>query len=157
MDRGGNFATLTQTITVLGPTGQQVTPPPPATHHHHQHHSHKGLQARLQLMPQGLRSVLATGIATKVTSNERANGFVTLSISRADAKRAHLGAGHRSSVVVGRGTVAGIKAGTVHLHLRLSHTVARKLKHLNHVAVTVKLALVAPSGDHLTIDAAGRY
>jgi hypothetical protein len=149
MDRGGNFASLSQTISVLGPTGQTV----PVT----TSKSKTKLRAKLALMPQGLRDVLRAGIATKVTSNERANGFVTLSIPRAVATRAHIKAGKSSSVVVGRGTVAGIKVGTVHLHLRLSRAVTKKLGHLHHVALTVKLALVAPSGDHITIDAAGRY
>jgi hypothetical protein len=148
-DRGGNVSTSTQSVQVLGPNGQ--TQPPPSNT------SKTRLRAHIQLMPQGLKSVLKSGIAIRVTSNERANGFVTLSIPRAVARRAHIKAGHRSSGVVGRGTVAGIKVGTVHLHLRLSRAVTKKLGHLHHVALTVKLALVAPSGDHITIDAAGRY
>ena len=59
--------------------------------------------------------------------------------------------------MIGRGTVSRIKNGTVNLHLRLSRVTAAKLKHLGHVTLTLRLALVAAGGVHLTIDAAGRY
>jgi hypothetical protein len=146
-DRGGNVRSLSQTIVVLGPTGS----PPPV------HHPHPGLHVHVQLLPQGLRAMLHAGVSTRVTSNERAAGFVTLSISRRAARRAHIKTGRGSSVVIGRGTVSGIAAGTVHLHLRLSRTVATKLRRLGHVALTIRLALVAAGGDHLSIVAAGRY
>jgi hypothetical protein len=58
---------------------------------------------------------------------------------------------------VGRGTVSQIRAGTAKLHFRLSSAVVARLKHLHHIAVTVRLALVTRSGAHLTVDAAGRY
>jgi hypothetical protein len=101
--------------------------------------------------------MLRTGIVTRLTTSERATGFVTLSISRRAAHHAGIRSGHSSSVVIGRGTLSQVKKGTVKLHLRLSHAVATKLKHLSHIALTVRLALVSPSGDRLTIDAAGRY
>jgi hypothetical protein len=152
-DRGGNVRSLSQTIVVLGASGTIVAPPstnPTGT-------SNPGLHARIQLMPQGLRAALRQGVDTRVSSNEPANGFVTISISRGAAKRAHISAGRGSSVVIGRGTVSGIKAGTVSLHLHLSRALAAKLGQLVHVALTVRLALVAPGGDHLAIVAAGRY
>jgi hypothetical protein len=108
-------------------------------------------------MPQGFRAVLRVGVATRVTSNELANGFVTLSISRSAAKRAHIRAGRGSPVVIGRGTLAGIQDGTVNLHLRLSSAMAARLKRLAHVVLTVRLALVGPGGDRLVIVAAGAY
>jgi hypothetical protein len=149
VDRGGNAASFSQVIHVLGATGAPVTTPTTT--------SSPALNVRIQLLPQGLRSMLRSGVATRVTSNETANGFVTLSISRAAAKRAHIKAGRGSSVVIGRGTVSGIKAGTVNLHLRLSRAMAAKLRPLGHVALTVRMALSAAAGDHLAIVAAGRY
>jgi hypothetical protein len=146
-DRGGNVSSLSQTIAVLGATGRPVSPST----------SSSGLHVRIQLMPQSLRSVLRGGVAVRVTSNERANGIVTLSISRGAARRAHLRTGRGPLVAIGRGTVSGIAAGTVNLRLRMSQLTAAKLGHLRHVAVTVRLSLVAASGDHLAIDAAGRY
>jgi hypothetical protein len=148
-DRGGNSTSLSQTIIALGANGQPVTPTGNS--------SSPGLHVRVQLLPQGLRAMLRQGVATRVTSNEPANGFVTLSISRGAAKRANINAGRGSSVVIGRGTVSGIKAGTVSLHLHLSRPMAAKLGQLVHVALTVRLALVAPEGDHTAIVAAGRY
>jgi hypothetical protein len=149
-DRGGHVRSLNQTIAVLGADGLPITTTPSTP-------AHPGLQARLQLMPQSLRAALRQGVATRVTSNEASSGFVTISISRAAAKRAHISAGRGSSVVIGRGTVSGIKAGTVSLRMHLSQGLAAKLRQLVHVALTVRLALVAPGGDHLAIVAAGRY
>jgi hypothetical protein len=148
-DRGGNVASLSQAINVLGPTGQSVSPPST--------HPNPGLHVRLLLVPQSLRTVRRVGVAVRVSSNESADGTATLSISRAAAKRAHISAGRGASVAIGRGTVSGIKNGTVTLHLRLSRAIAVKLERLGHVTLTVRLALVAAPGDHLAIVAAGRY
>jgi hypothetical protein len=59
--------------------------------------------------------------------------------------------------VIGVGTLSGITTGTATLHLRLSRVMAAKLKNLRHLTLTVRLKLVAASGDHLAVDAAGRY
>ena len=147
-DRGGNAATLTQTVEVLDSTGQPVSPgkgPSP------------GLHVHIQLMPQGLRSVLRAGLALRLTSNESADAIATLSISRHAASRAHIKHGRRATVVIGRGSVRGIKDGTVKLHLRLPRSVASKLRHLRHVTVSVRLMLFASGGEHIALDAAGRY
>jgi hypothetical protein len=147
-DRGGNVATISHQAVVLGPGSTPVTPPPPKK---------TRMQAHMQLMPQGLRAVLRTGVAIRVTCNEPANGIVTLSISRNAAKRANIRAGRGKTVVIGRGTTSGIKDGTVSLHLRLSRATAAKLRPLTHVNLTVRLALVAAGKDHVAIVAAGRY
>ncbi len=148
-DRGGNQASLTQTMQVVGPAGVGSEPTAPT--------QAPGLKVRLQLMPQGLRAVLTKGLALRVGSNEPADGIATVSISRAAAKRAHIKARRGRSVVIGRGTVSGVKAGTVNLRLRLSRAITKKLRHLGHVTLTVRLALVATGGAHAAIDAAGRY
>jgi hypothetical protein len=158
-DRGGNTATLSQTIVVLGPTGQVVTNPGGGGSGGAGGGTVTPLQVRIQLMPQGLKMMLHTGVSIHVTSNQAANGIVTVSITRAAALRAHIHAGSGPSVVIGRGTVSKIKSGTVALQLRLSRTTAKKLARLGHLTVTVSLGLVgAGSGaNHVTIVAAGRY
>lgn len=162
-DRGGNTSTLSHQIIVAGQTGQTGQTGPLGTQTGDGGQKNKkpkkksGFRAQVQLLPQGLADVLHKGISTRVTSNETASGIVTLMISGRDARRAHIASSHRPSVIVGRGTVSTIKAGTVNLHLRLSHGVIAKLKHLSHLTLTVRIALVTHAGQHLTIDAAGRY
>ncbi|MEA2159115.1 MAG: hypothetical protein QOD66_1495 [Solirubrobacteraceae bacterium] len=150
VDRGANIRSLSQMITVLGASGQPVPPlrVPTSTPRFH---------VRLQLMPQGRRSMLRSGVAVQVTANQRADGIATLSISRSAARQAHIRVGRGATVVVGRGTVSGIKNGTMQLHVRLARATANKLARLRHLTVTVRLALVAVSRDHLAIDVAGRY
>jgi hypothetical protein len=148
-DRGGNVASLGQTIDVLGANGK--VPPPPGNK------SHGSLNVRLQLLPQGLRQVLSSGLEIRVSSNARADGFVTLAISRRAARQAHIRAGRGAAVVIGRGTVSGIRSGTVNLRVRLSRAMATKLGHLKHVALTVRMALASAGGARVAIDAAGRY
>jgi hypothetical protein len=92
-----------------------------------------------------------------VSSNEAADGFVSLSITRGAARRAGIRTGRSTTVTVGRGTVSGIAAGTVNLHIRLSRGMAKKLGHLRHVTLTVRLTLAAADGAHVVVDAAGRY
>jgi PKD domain len=148
-DRGANLASVSQNITVLGAGG--TTPPPPGGK------TKSAMKVRLQLMPQGLHSLLRDGVALRVTSNEAADGVSTLMISRGAAKRAHLHTGRGPTVVVGRGTVSGVKAGTVRLRLHLSRSVAAKLGRLSHVKLEISLRLVAAGGDHVTQDVAGSY
>jgi PKD repeat protein len=151
-DRGGTAASLSQTITILGKNGHPVTPPPTTTTP-----KNTALSAHILLLPQGLRSLLRNGVFVRVTSNEAADGFVTVSISRSAARRAHIKTGRASTVVVGRGTVSGVASGTADVHVRLSRSMAKKLGHLKYVTVTVRLALDAAGGDHVAVDAAGRY
>ncbi|HEV3054887.1 MAG TPA: PKD domain-containing protein [Solirubrobacteraceae bacterium] len=144
-DRGGNTATLSQTVVVSGAVG---TGPSPAVN---------GLHARLSLMPQSLTSALRNGVAMAVTTTATADGIATVSISRAAANRAHIKHGAGSTVVIGRGTVAGLKAGTVQLRLRLPSAIATHLLHLRHLTLTVRLALVGAGGTHVAVDVAGQY
>jgi hypothetical protein len=150
-DRGANSASLGQTITVLGANGRPVTPP------NNGPHTNTALQARLLLMPQNLRTLLRTGLHLRVLSNEPADGFVTLSISRHAAKLAHIKTGHGATVIVGRGTVSGVTTGTVNLHVKFSRAMAKRLGRLRHVNLTVRLVLTAAGGAHVAVDAAGRY
>lgn len=149
-DRGGNQSTLSQVIQVLGASGLPGGPSPKQP-------TSGGLQVRMQLMPQSLKSALHFGIKVNVNSNETASGIATVSITRAFAKRLHIKVGHSPAVVIGRGTVSSIQKGTVTLHLHLARAIAKKLKHRKHVALTVRLALVASGGGRIAVDAAGRY
>jgi hypothetical protein len=142
-DRGGDVAKLTQVLHVSGPG--TVSPK-----------VRSSLKASLALMPESIHSVLNSGISMHVTVNETAAGFVSISIPRSEARKAHI-AGRGSSVVIGRGTVSRLKHGTASLRLRMSRSVAGKLKHLRQVTLTVRLQLVGTAGDHVAIDVAGRY
>jgi PKD domain len=155
-DRGGNVAHITQTIQILGSNGQ----PAPPTNTSSSGGSGTGsgaLNVRLQLLPQSLKTVLRNGISIRVMSNAAANGIATVSITRISAKKAHIQVGQNPSVRIGLGTVSSIKSGTVTLHLYLSKAVAKKLGHLHHVAMTIRLQLVAPGNQRIAIVAAGRY
>ncbi len=158
-DRGGDVRSLSQTIDVLGPTGAPVpTPTQSGTGSGGSGGgSPSALKVRLLLMPQGLRALLRSGISLRVSSNEPANGFVSVSVTRSAAKRAHFKVGRGPSVVIGQGTVSGITAGSVSLRLRLSKATVAKLRKLSHVKLSVRLSLVAPGGDHVAIDVAGNY
>jgi hypothetical protein len=151
IDRGGYKASLSQPIVVLGPDGQPVSSSTSSNS------SQPGLHARIQLMPQSLQAVLREGVAMQVSSNEAAAGVATLSISSRAARRAHIRVGRGPTVTIARGTIAGIKAGTENLRLRLSRATAAKLARVGHTALTIRLALVAAGGDHLAIVAAGHY
>jgi PKD domain-containing protein len=152
-DRGGDVRSVTHAISVLGPTGQVVAPPAGAGGKG----TSPGLHVKLQLLPQGLKSVLRHGVSLKVTANEAAAGIASISIARSAAKRAHLSTGHSPLVVIGVGTVKGVGTGTVRLHLRLTKKVAAKVKRLRHVTLTVRLTLIDRSGDKQTVVVAGRY
>jgi hypothetical protein len=151
-DRGGNTSTATQTITVLSKgSGTSPAPPPPTP-------QSVGLQAHLQLLPSSLRTVLRTGVSVLVSSNQPADGIASISISRRSARRAHIAShGRAPSIVVGRGTISGLINGTVELHLHVDRRMARKLTHLKHVDLTVRLVVLAAGRHSIAIDAAGQY
>ena len=154
-DRGGNKGTSTQSIVVLGAAGQ--SPTPPSTQPTGSHAPSPALQVRLQLSPQSLKSVLRNGLSLQVHSNKVANGILTVTITRAEAKRAHIKAGPGNTVVIARGTTASIKNGVSFLKLHLPGKAAAKLRKLRHATFSIRLSLVAAGGGHLAIDAAGRY
>ena len=155
-DRGGNTATITQTVPVLGSNGQPVPNTPPSGGNGNGSGS-GSLTAHLQLLPQSLKSILRYGIAVRVTSNLPANGIATVWITRKAAKRAHIKVGKAADVRIGIGTVSSVKNGTVTLRLHLSPAMAKKMAHLGHVTMTVRLALVAAGSQRQTADAAGSY
>jgi hypothetical protein len=156
-DRGGNKQTLSEPVTVLGANGLPVPPSNPPTVSPTNTATNGALQVRMQLLPQALRSVLRSGIKVQVLSNGPANGIASVYVSRSVAKRAGIKSGRSPIVVIGRGTVSQVKNGTVVLHLYLARGVVRKLKHVKHVSLSVRLALVGVGGDHLAVVAAGRY
>jgi hypothetical protein len=159
-DRGDNVRSLAQTVEVMGPNGQ---PPSSGGNPGGGQPSGGGgntkLKVSLQLLPQSLRAVLRNGLAVRVGANEAANGFATLSIFRSAAHRAHLSAAGNpnSLVVIGRGTVSGIKDGTVSLRVRVSSATAKKLAHAGRLTLTLHMTLVAKSGARTTARAVGRY
>lgn len=157
-DRGGNSATLTETVQVLGSNGQPGPAPAQSGSGSGSGSAGSGLlNARLQLMPQSLKAVLRSGIAVRVTSNKAANGIASVSITRAAAKRAHIAVGKARTVRIGLGTVSSITNGTVTLRLHLSRAVAKKLSRLGRVTLTVRLALVAAGNQRIAVDVAGQY
>ncbi|HEV7176371.1 MAG TPA: PKD domain-containing protein [Solirubrobacteraceae bacterium] len=157
-DRGGNVATISQQVVVLGSSGQIVPPSlAPPTSQTGKSAAKPALSVRVALAPQGLKGILSSGVSLNVTANQSANGILTLSIPRSAAKRAHIRTGHSSSVVIGRGTISGIHSGSNHLHVHLPKATASKLKRLGHVTLTIRLSLVAQGGHRITVDAAGHY
>jgi hypothetical protein len=156
-DRGGNQASFSQLVAVLGANGLPTPPSNPPTTNPTNVGSSGPLQVRIQLLPQALRSVLRSGISVQVSSNGPANGIAMVYISRATAKRAHIKVGRGTIVVIGRGTLSQVKDGTGVLHLYLSGATASKLKHLKHATLNVRLSLVGVAGAHLVVVAAGRY
>ncbi len=158
-DRGGNVNTLSQTVQVLGGSGQVTPPAPPGSGSGSGSGSKSGpaLAVRIQLLPQSLKAVLHNGIAVRVSSNKAANGIATVWIPRAAAKRAHIKTGRGGAVRIGIGTIASIKDGRVTLRLHLSSATSKKLRGLRHLTLTVRLSLVAAGNHRLSIVAAGRY
>ncbi|HZU61128.1 MAG TPA: PKD domain-containing protein, partial [Solirubrobacteraceae bacterium] len=150
-DRGWNTRSVTQTVEVLQSNGQ-----PPSSGGHH--HGPPAFKVHLELLPQSLKQVLSSGLQVRVSSNEAADGFATLLIPQSVAKKANI-SGHRTSsgVVVGRGTVSGIKAGSVSLRVRVSSSTASRLAHVGYLSLTLRLALAGQSGGHVTVQATGRY
>jgi YD repeat-containing protein len=155
-DRGGNTASITQTVQVLGSNGQPAAVPTAAPGSSSS--SGPALSVRLQLLPQSLKAVLARGMAVRVSSNKAANGIATVWITRAAAKRAGISVGRKAKTVrIGIGTVASITNGTVVLHLHLARPVAKKLGHLGHVTMTLHLSLVAAGNQTYAVDAAAHF
>jgi hypothetical protein len=91
-----------------------------------------------------------------VNSNQPVDGIASVSIPAAAAHRAHLTASGQT-LVIGRGTFAGLIAGVSTLHLRVAAGVAKKLSKLSHVSLTVHLSLIGPGRRGLSIDAVGHY
>lgn len=115
------------------------------------------LEARLLVLPQGLRVALRDGIAVAIAANQPADGVVAVSVSRAAAKRAQIKTGRAALVTVGRGTTSQIVKGTVVLRLRLSRAVASKLAHLPYLTLKLRLSLVGAGGQRLALGTSGTY
>jgi hypothetical protein len=142
-DRGGNARSLAQTINVQG---TQPSPPP-----------NTNWTPKMTLLPQSLRSVLGSGVQVRVSSTKPADGVATLLITRGAAKRAHIKVGKAATVVIGRGTISNIAAGTSLIHLHINHGMAKKLHHVKHLKLTVRIKLFASSTLHVSLVAAGNY
>jgi hypothetical protein len=156
-DRGGNKQTATVQVQVLGANGLPAPPPSPTTTTTGPSGSTSSFNVTLRLLPQALRGVLHNGVFVRVSSNESADGVAQILISRRAARRAHIKMGRHAMIVVGTGTVSGIKSGSIQLTLRMRSALAKKLSHLGHVNLTVRLVLVGADGHHVTVDVAGHY
>ena len=154
-DRGGNHATFSQIVQVLGANGQPA--PPSGGSGGSGSGSNNALHVHLQLQPQSLKAALRNGISVRVTSNAAANGIATVVISRKAAKRAHIKVGKGPTVRIGLGTVSSVKNGSVMLRLHLSAATAAKLRRLGHVDMTIRLTLVAAGNQRIAVDAAASF
>ncbi len=136
-DRGGNVASLSQTIDVLGPNGPPVTPP-----------ADRRRSTKLQGPPPAHapepEGSAARRPGVRVSSNEAADGIATLSISRSAAKRAHIESGRAASVVIGRGTVSADQGRDGQAAPAAVAHDGRKAQAPRHMT-TVRLALVGPT------------
>src|SRR5262249_15478860 len=119
--------------------------------------SQGGLNVHPQMLPPSLKSVLSKGIAPRGRSNPPAHRIATLWLTPAAAQRGHIQTRQARAVPLRIGTVSSIKNGTITLRLHLSGAMAKKLRTLRHVAITVRLALVAPGNQRVAIVAAGQY
>ena len=128
-DRGGNTATVTQTVPGARRRRPAGSVPRPGLRVRKRRIGQQGsaLKVRLQLLPQSLKAVLQSGIKLRVTSNKAANGIATVWITRISAKKAHIKTGKGAAVRIGIGTVSSITNGTVTLRLHLSPAMAKKL------------------------------
>lgn len=109
------------------------------------------------LEPQSLSAVLTHGLSALYMSNGLTDGIVTISVPRATAHRAGIAVGRAPEVVVGRGTITGLRPGSGKLHVRLAHGLAHRLSRLTHAALTLHLALVDAYGRHLALQVTGSY
>jgi hypothetical protein len=117
----------------------------------------KALSVQVLLVPQSMSGMLRQGVTAQVTSNEPANGIASITISRSAGKQAGLAPGRGNAVVIGQGTVSQVKDGTVTLRMKFSRKTVTKLGRLQHLALTLRLALVAASGQHASVGVVGRY
>lgn len=152
-DLGGNPQALSRVARALGSRSLPI-PPPTMTPNVG---TSSGLTVSLQLMPQAFGFMLTRGVAVRVSSNEAANGFATIAISRRTAKRAGIKTGDKALVAIGTGTVSGVKDGTVMMHLHLSRAVAKQLRPLGYVTLTVHVTLLDSAGKHVSLDVTGSY
>jgi hypothetical protein len=139
-------------VTDMNAAGHRAlsTPTTPSTN------ASAALRARIQLVPQGLRQMLRSGIDLQVAANQPADGIATITIPRQSARKAHIASGAGPMVVIGRGTVASVN-GLTNVSLRLPSATVRKLSELTRVFVTVRLTLIDAALDHVAVDAVGYY
>jgi hypothetical protein len=147
-DRGGDKGTSSQALNVAEPANGKSPVTALASK----------LRVLLQLLPESVSEMLKDGLNLDVLSNQAANGLASVFIDHRVARRAHMHIGGGNAPVrIGVGTLANIAPGLVNMRLHLSRAVRNHLRHTHTLRLTVRLALVGTSGDHLVIDAAGRY
>jgi PKD domain len=168
-DSGGNVRSSTQTIDV------NPLPPPPASTPSAGSSNPavpglaavsgpgagagpQGFTLTALLIPESRKALLRYGVALRASANQPADGVASIFISAGEARNAHIYFRRgESRVVVGRGTIKGLSAGTGTFHLRLSKKVMARLRSLRRVVLTVQLLALDKSGQRRMVTVAGRY
>lgn len=110
------------------------------------------------LTPESRKALLRYGVALRAGANQPADGVASIFVSAGEARQAHIYFKRgQSRVVVGRGTIKGLSAGTGTFHLRLSKKVMARLRRLHRVVLTVELLAIDKSGQRRIVTVAGRY
>jgi hypothetical protein len=158
-DRGGNVASSTETITVVGPgSGAVITGPgSPGAGGSGGAGSQAAFSANVQLISSSVKSLIKQGIPIVLNTNRPGAGFVTILLSRASAKAAHINAGSLAAVGIGTGILSGVVQGSTHLRLHLGKSVAARLSHLSKLTLTLRVQLTDAAGTRETIDVAHSY
>jgi hypothetical protein len=97
---------------------------------------------------QGLRTILAKGLAGSTTSNEAGPRTVEIVLDAKTAKKLHLGA---KALVVGRATVASAPPGVRAFTVKLTARAKAKLRTLRSVNVTIRATLKDVTGNALVV------
>ena len=161
-DSGGNVGSITQTIDV-----NPLPPPAPPASSGTASGSSSAISGpggptiftlTARLIPESRSALLRNGVALRASANEPADGVASIFISAGEARHAGIHfKRHQSLVVVGRGTIKGLSAGTGTFHLRLSKKVMARLRRLGRVVLTVQLLALDKSGQRRMVTVTGRY
>ncbi len=161
-DSGGNVGSITQTIDV-----NPLPPPAPPASSGTASGSSSAISGpggptiftlTALLIPESRSALLRNGVALRASANQPADGVASIFISAGEARHAGIHfKRHQSLVVVGRGTIKGLSAGTGTFHLRLSKKVMARLRRLGRVVLTVQLLALDKSGQRRMVTVTGRY
>jgi PKD repeat protein len=160
-DSGGNTASVTNTIPVVGPPpagggtsgsvpGAPVVSPSGST---------PAIAPQSQVLPgptvtdfvesRSLKKVLSSGLAVRYVVNEQVAGSLQVLLNRSTAKRlgitgttaTGLPKGTPTSIVIGTAVLVTTKAGKGTVRLKFSTTIARRLAHTRQVKLMLRLVV----------------